>query len=433
MGTIAFELLIIIVLVVANGVLAMAEMSIVSARKARLQQRANEGDSGAAAALDLANEPEDLLSTIQIGITLIGVLAGAFGGATLAGELSSALNRIPVLVPYSEAMSVAIVVVAITYLTLVIGELAPKQIALYNAEQVASRIAQPMTWSSRVLAPVARLLSLSAQGVLRLLRVKPGSEPPVTEEEIKILLDQGREAGVFEPLEEEMVDHVFRLGDRKVSALLTPRTEVVWIDVDDAEEEIRNKIMESGFSRFPVAKASLDNVLGVALAKDLLAQTLAGEAIGVEETLRPVPFVPENMPALDVLERFKAAQAKIALVLDEYGGIQGLVTTDDVLDAIVGDIPDLGEAAVAEVLQREDGSWLVDGYLPLDEFRELFEVEGLPISGIDTVGGLAMALLGRIPSAGDKFRWQGLAFEVMDMDGLRVDKVLVKPSAFPSP
>jgi putative hemolysin len=319
------------------------------------------------------------------------------------------------------------VVVAITYLSLVIGELAPKQIALYDAERIASRIARPIGWLSRVLAPVARLLSLSANAVVQVLRIRPTSDLPVTEEEIKIMLEQGTEAGVFEPLEEEMVDRVFRLGDRKVSALLTPRTEVVWIDVDDTEEEIRQKITDSGYSRFPVAKADLDNVLGVVLAKDLLARTLAGQPVGVKANLRSVPFVPENTPALTVLERFKTDRVKIALVLDEYGGLQGLVTTDDVLDAIVGDIPGLGEIAGAEALRRDDGSWLLDGHLPLDEFEDIFEVKDSPVSGVDTVGGLVMALLGRIPSAGDQFEWQGLRFEIMDMDGRRVDKVLVTP------
>lgn len=427
MAAVASEILIIILLILANGVLAMAEMAIVSARKARLQWRADEGDAGACAALDLANDPYDFMSTVQIGITLIGVLAGAFGGATIARELAAGLDRIPILAPYSDALSVAIVVVAITYLSLVIGELAPKRFALSNAEQIASRIARPMQRLSGILSPVSHLLSLSAGAVLRILGRQPASEPPVTEEEIKILLEKGTESGIFEPLEEEMVEHVFRLGERKASTLLTPRTEVVWIDVQDSEEEIHRKLTTSGHSRFPVAEGELDNVLGMVLAKDLLAQSLAGQPIDLRAILRSAPYVPESMPAFDLLERFKVARAKIALVLDEYSGIQGLVTTDDILDAIVGDIPGLGEISEAEAFQRDDGSWLLDGHLPLDEFAELFEIADLPVKGIETLGGLVMMLLGRIPSNGDRFEWARLRFEVLDMDGRRVDKVLVIP------
>lgn len=425
MAAVASEILIITLLILANGVLAMAEMAVISARKTRLQQRAEEGDAGACTALDLAEEPGDFLSTIQVGITLVGILAGAFGGATVARELASGLDRIPVLAPYSQALSVGMVVIAITYFSLVLGELAPKRFALGNAEQIASRVARPMQRLSRILSPVVRFLGFSADVVLRLLRVQPSLEPPVTEEEIKILLEEGAEAGVFEPLEEEMVEQVFRLGDRKVSALLTPRTKVVWIDMHESQEEIQDKIVSSGYSRFPVARENLDHVVGVVLTKDLLAQLLASQPIDLKAIIRPVPYVPESMPALDVLERFKAAHTKIALVLDEYGGIEGLVTTDDILDAIVGDLPELGELSDAEVVQRSDGSWLLDGHMPIDEFGDLFALTDLSGQKVETLGGLVMARLARIPSPGDQFEWKELHFEVMDMDGRRVDKVLV--------
>lgn len=425
MGPVALEILILFLLILANGVFAMAEMAIVSSRKARLQQRADEGDTGACAALALAETPGDFLSTVQIGITLIGVLAGAFGGATLASELASALAQVSLLAPYAEAIGVGLVVLAITYLSLVVGELAPKRLALYNAEQIASRIAQPMRGLSRLAMPLVRLLSFSTQFLLRVLGVRPSDEPPVTEEEVKIMIEQGARTGVFEPIEEEMVEHVFRLGDRKVSALLTPRTEIVWIDVDDELDEIQRKVITSGHSRFPVARGSLDEVQGLVLAKDLLAQTLEGKAFDLQSVLRPAPFVPETAPALDVLDHFRQGHSKIALVLDEYGGLQGLVTTADILVAIVGDLPGLGEAGEGEAVQREDGSWLLDGLLPLDEFEEIFGVSDLPASGTDTVGGLAMTLLGRIPTTGDRFEWHTLQFEIVDMDGRRVDKVLV--------
>ncbi len=421
------EILVILLLMIANGVFAMSEIAVVSARKARLRQRADEGDAAAAAALELAEAPSDFLSTVQIGITLIGVLAGAFGGATLAEELEAALAEVPVIGPYAEAIGVGLVVLAITYLSLVIGELAPKRYALYNAERLASRIAAPMRALSRLASPLVRLLSFSTQGLLRILGVHPEETPPVTEEEIRIMIEQGARTGVFEPLEEEMVEHVFRLGNRKVSALITPRTEVVWLDLDASPDEIEAKITGSGHSRFPVARGSLDDVLGVVLAKDLLAQTMAGEPLDLEQAVQPAPFVPEGVPALDMLQQLKEARSKIALVLDEYGGLEGLVTTDDILVALVGDIPELGEVSEPEAFRREDGSWLLDGLLPLDEFEEIFGLRDVPAEGTETVGGLVMTLLGRIPSAGDQVTCCGLNFEVMDMDGRRVDKVLVVP------
>jgi putative hemolysin len=426
MAAIAFEVVFILLLLIANGLFAMSELAIVSARKARLQRRAGEGDTGACAALKLAEEPGNLLSTVQIGITLIGVMAGAFGGATIAEEMVAGLSRLPFLAPYSEALSVGLVVVVITYLTLVVGELAPKRLALNNPERVASLVARPMQALARIAAPLVRLLNLSTDLVLRLLGVRPAADPPVTEEEIRLMLEQGTEVGIFEPIEEEMVEHVFRLGDRKLSAMLTPRTEIVWIDVDEPADQIRAKLLTSGHSRFPVAQGGLDDVRGVVLAKDLLAQTLEGKPLDPQAVLRPVPFVPETMPALDVLEHFRQGHSKIALVLDEYGGLQGLVTTDDVLVAIVGDLPGLGEAGERETYQREDGSWLLGGLLPLDEFGELFGLKDLPVGGTETLGGLVMTLLGRIPTAGDRLEWQGLHLEIVDMDGRRVDKVLAK-------
>jgi putative hemolysin len=339
--------------------------------------------------------------------------------------LASVLNRTSLLAPYSQAIAVGIVVLTITYLSLVIGELAPKRYALGNPERVAAKVARPMRALSRVTLPLVRLLSLSTGALLRVLGMHPSTDPPVTEEEIKIMLEEGTRVGVFEPIEEEMVEHVFRLGDRRVGALLTPRTEIIWIDVDDSEEEMQRKITTSGRSRFPVAKGSLDEVLGVVLAKDLLSQTLDDQPIDLQAVLRPVPFVPETMPALNVLEHFRQGRSKIALVLDEYGGLQGLVTTADILVAIIGDLPGLGDEDEGEAFRREDGSWLIDGLLPLDEFGEIFDVEDLPAAGTETVGGLVMTLLGRIPVTGDRFEWGGLLFEIVDMDGRRVDKVLV--------
>lgn len=433
--SVAFEIVAILFLVVLNGFFALAEMAVVSSRKARLQQRAAEGDAGAAAALQLAEDPDDFLSTVQIGITLVGVLAGAFGGATLASEISPLLSQVSFLAPYAETISVGLVVLVITYLSLVLGELAPKRLALNNSERFAARIAPVMGRLARVVSPLAHFLSLSADGVLRILGVRVGSAPPVTRQEIVIMVEEGAGVGVFEPLEEEMVDHIFRLAERKVSALLTPRTEIVWMEPGDSQQEIQQRIASSGHSRFPVARDSLDQVLGVVLAKDLLCQSLTGEAIDLESALRPVPFVPETISALELLKLFEEQQTQIAMVLDEYGGLQGLVTSADLLLAIVGEATDLRGVEEAGSVQRADGSWLLDGLLPLDEFQDLFELEEQEVAGMETLGGLVMTLLGHVPSTGETVEWSGLRLEVMDMDGHRVDKVLVSrlPGQSPGP
>jgi len=423
----AIEILFLLLLILLNGVFAMAEIAIVSARKARLQQAAEEGDAGAQAALELANAPGRFLSTVQIGITLVGIFAGAFGGATLAEQLAAGLEKSPLLRPYSDLLSVGLVVLAITYLTLVLGELAPKRIGLANAERVAAGMARPMRQLSKIASPLVRLLTWSTETVLRLLRIRPSDERPVTEEEIRILIQQGTQTGVFAPIEKMMVEHVFRLGDQKISALFTPRTEMIWLDIDEPAEVLQRKI-KAGFSRFPVARGSLDEVLGWVLTKDLLAQSISGQDLDLASVVRPPMFVPESLPALVVLEWFKETRNKAAFVVDEYGGLQGMVTVYDILEAVVGDLPDADEPA--EVVQREDGSWLLDGRLPIAEFMDLFGIKELPggeRSHYQTLGGMVMTFLRRVPTAGDLFEWNGLRFEVMDMDGRRVDKMLLTP------
>jgi putative hemolysin len=431
MPSVAFELLILLLLLIANAVFAMSEIAIVSARKARLQQWANEGDTKARVALELANAPNQFLATIQVGITLVGILAGAFGSATLAKELAVALNGLPLLAPYSQAISFGVVVISITYLSLIVGELAPKRLALNSPERIASAIASPMRGLSRLAHPAVRLLSISTDAVLRLIGIQPSAEPPVTEEEIRVLIEQGTQAGMFEEAEQEMVERVFRLGDRRVSAVMTPRTEIVWLDRNASSEEIRRTIAESVHSRFVIAQGGLDNILGVVHAKDLLARSLGIQAIDLMASLQQPLFVPESMRALALLELFKQSGTHIALAMDEYGGIQGLVTPSDILEAIVGDLPLPGERAEPQVVQREDGSWLLDGMLSVDEFKELLHLSHLP--GEDqglyqTVAGFVIMQLGRIPQAADAFEWEGLRFEVMDMDGNRIDKVLVMPA-----
>lgn len=422
------ELVVIFLLIVANGIFALAEMAVVSARKVRLRQRAEGGDKKAQTALELARSPGRFLSTIQVGISLIGALTGAIGGATIADELAALVRNVPLLAPYSKTIGVGIVVLGITYTTLVIGELFPKQIALSNANQVASFVARPMVFLSKVTAPIVAVLNFSTKLLMELFRVKPSSEPPVTEDEVRIMIRQGTQVGIFEPIEEEMVGQVFRLSDQRASALITPRSEIVWLDLHDGPETVHRRMMDSNYSRFPVADGSLDEIKGVVEAKDLLIQTLAHESMDLESVLQPALFVPESIPVFEVLDRFKQTRSQFALVIDEYGILQGLVTVNDVLEAIVGDIPDEDEHLDLEIVERDDGSWLIDGMIPIEDFCDLFDIE-IPerqASAYQTLGGFVMMVLGHIPSAGESFEWHGLSLEVIDMDGLRVDKVLVE-------
>jgi putative hemolysin len=430
MESLSAQILIILALIVANGLCAMAEIAIVSARKARLQQRAEEGDEGARIALELANSPSRFLPTIQIGITLVGILAGAFGGATIADKLAPELNRISWIAPHGGAVSLVLVVLAITFLSLIIGELVPKQIALQHAESISAALAPAMRALAWVASPLVQLLSLSTHLVLRLFGIKPSAETSITEEEVKIMIEQGTQEGVFEPTEQEMVERVFRLGDRTVNALMTPRPDVVWLDLNDPPEETQRKITSNSHTHYPVSEDQIDTIIGMVNSKDLLSQNLSCRPIDLRSVLRPAMFIPESMSALALLERFKKKRTHVALVIDEHGGFQGLITTSDVLEAIVGDIPTPGEAEEADIIRREDGSWLVDGKVLADELKELLQRDDLPFEEenlYQTLGGLMMAFLDRIPRSGDHFDWSGFRFEVVDMDGHRVDKVLIKP------
>ncbi len=425
-----FEILIILVLIIANGVFSMSEMAIVSARKVRLQQLANQGDAKAKAALKLAESPNQFFSTIQIGITLIGILTGAFGGATIAEKLAVYVKLIPFLAAYSQPVSFGLVVLIITYLSLIVGELVPKRLALNNPEAIAAFVAIPMRALAALASPAVYLLSASTEMVLRVLGITPSTEPQVTEEEIKILIEQGTEAGTFEEAEQDMVERVFRLGDRPVSAFMTPRPDIVWLDLEDSPEENREKMVDSAYSRYPVCQEGLDNVLGVIPVTDLLARSFKGEPLDLTVGLRQPVFVPESTRGLKVLELFKQTITHMALVVDEYGVIQGLVTLNDIMSEIVGDVPADPGQDQPQAVQREDGSWLLDGMLPVEEFLEIFDMEEWQPDergSYQTLGGFVITHLGRIPAAADHFEWQGMRFEVMDMDGNRVDKVLVIP------
>jgi putative hemolysin len=423
------EILILVLLILTNGLFSLAEMAVVSARRVRLQQRAEDGSKGARAALNLATHPTRFLSTVQTGITLIGILSGAFGGATIAEWLAAYFAQYSALQPYSEAIGVGIVVTVVTYFSLVIGELVPKRLALNNAEAIAASVAPLMEFFAKIARPVVSLLSFSTEILVRLLRIKPTSEPAITEEEVKILIEQGRQTGIFEDVEQEIVERVFRLSDRTVNSMMTHRSEIVWLDVEDPLEQNIKMIVASGHSNYVVCEGDLDQVLGILKVKDLLSEYAGGHAVSIETGLQMPPFVPEGMNALEVVERLRQVKSPLALVVDEYGTIAGMVTLTDVLEAIVGDIPGLDDEGEAEATQREDGSWLLDGMMSVDELQLLLDLDELPEEEMnyDTVGGLFMAQLGRIPVVGDKFQWHNLHFEVMDMDGHRVDKVLIMP------
>jgi len=433
MAYITLEWVIILLLILANGVFAMSETAVVSARKARLKERADRGDRKAAAALQLARFPDAFLSTVQIGITLVGVLAGAFGGATVAEKIAELLQPYPRVAPYGEAVGVGAVVLAITYFSLILGELVPKRIALNSPERIASAVALPMKALARLASPVVHLLTLSTSFVLRLLRVRPSAEPPVTEEEIKVLMAQGAESGAFEPAELDIVGRVLRLADRHVASVMTPRNQLIWIDLDAEPEDRRRLVRDSGRSQFPVARGSLDAVQGILRIKDWLRaeDTAPGDD---PAQLLPALFVPETKDALDLLDQFQKSRQHLAIVLDEHGGTAGIVTLHDILEAIVGELPPGDEESEPLLVKRDDGSWLVDGSLPMPEFKDAFRLQELPEeadSHFHTVGGLVMSALRRIPRTGDAFESSGLRLEVVDMDGRRVDKVLVTPVTSP--
>jgi len=428
MTEIGGEIVIIFLLIVANGIFAMSEMAVVTARKSRLQEWAHKGNARARIALELASPPNRFLSAVQIGITLMGILAGAYGGTTLAERMAEYFRTIPGFEPYSRTLGFSVVVIVITYFSLVIGELVPKRLALRHPESIAAFMAGPMRFVSNVSAPMVQLLSLSTDGVFKLLGRHQVQEPPVTEEEIKTLVHKGTEAGVFEESEQDLVEAVFSLGDRSARSLMTPQSQIVWLDLDDPVDAIVAKVVESRYSRFPVSSGNLDQVSGVIHAKDLLAQPVIGKAVEIKALMQEPLFVPRSVSALHVLELFKQTGKHIAFVVNEYGGIEGLLTHHDILEAIAGEIAIGEKHAEPKAVQRQDGSWLLDGMLAVEEFKEIFNLEELPGEKKDayqTLGGFLFTQFGRVPAVSDGFVWNKLRFEIVDMDGKRIDKVLV--------
>lgn len=423
------EIIIILALILINGLLSMSEAALVASRKARLQQKANEGNKASALAIQLLEDPNIFLSAVQIGITLIGVLTGAVGGATLTAALSASLQNIPYIGEYSQSLALSIVVISITILTIWLGELVPKRLGINSPERIAQIVAGPMLLISKIFSPFISLMSNATNFILRLLGVNPSTEPPITEEELQMLIDQGTQAGVFEESEQDMVEGVFSLGDQRVYSLMTPRTEIVWLDVSDTTEEILEKIGNCPYSRFPVRQDSLESIVGIVKSRDLLVTTLSKKEINLKELAKPAIFIPETMLASRALEILKEKNTEVLLVVDEFGGVQGLLTINDILEEIVGEM----EGEEPQATQRQDGSWLLDGMLEVDEFKDIFNLNELPHEDeYETLSGFVMTSLGRLPQTSDHFEWNNLRFEVVDMDGRRVDKVLVTSKPKPA-
>ncbi|MCI0535676.1 MAG: hemolysin family protein [Verrucomicrobiales bacterium] len=430
MSAIAFELAVIFLLLVANGVFSMAEIAVVSARKARLRQLAEGGDSAARMALELAESPTTFLATVQIGITLMGVLTAAFTGATMAEKLAEPMKQAAWLAPYADKVSFALVVTALTYFTLIIGELVPKRLGLGNPEGVARALAGPMRKLSALAAPLVSLLSLSTDTLLRIFRFKPAQEGAVTEEEVKLLVKEGMRAGVFHPSEPAMVESVMALDRIPVRDLMTPRAKIIWINVRDPHEAIWHKIVVSGHTIFPVYEENRDHVVGVVSVKSIYANLAGGTAVKVKDLMTPALVIPASMSASSLLEKFKQTGKHVALVADEFGGIVGLVSLHDIMEVIIGEMPSTDERARPRAVRRDDGSWLVDGMLDADEFERSvpgFKLHPSADRDYQTFAGFIVKHLGHVPQEGEAFQLHGFHVEVIDMDSHRVDKVLLMP------
>lgn len=422
------ELLIILLLVLLNGVFSMSEIALVSSRKSRLEAAAKNGDASAKAALHLASSPNRFLSTVQIGITLIGLLTGMYSGDNITSNLEKFIAGIPLLNPYSHSLAVGTVLVIITYLSLVLGELVPKRVGMANPEAISRFMARPMNLLSKVTAPFIALLSFSSDLIIKILNIKP-SENSVTEEEIKSLIQEGTSGGVFEEIEQEIVHNVFQLGDRKVTSLMTNRQEIVWLDLEDSVEENKAKIFESRHSIYPVCSDTVDNVVGLVYVKDLIATDIEAQLANLNAIVKDPVYLPESNRAYQALEKFKEQRVYFGIIVDEYGGLLGALTMHDIMDALVGDISeDIEEAS--EIVKREDGSYLIDAQLPFDDFLQYFNInmpdaERRELVGFNTLGGFVLHILENIPKTGEKFKWKYFEFEVLDMDRSRIDKLLL--------
>jgi putative hemolysin len=418
---------IILVLILLNGLFSMSESAMESARKARLEFLANKGDEKAKTALKLANNPDRFLSTVQIGITLISILIGIYSGATWRMELIDIVAQIQPLAPYSHGIATAIIVLVITYFTIVLGELVPKRLGVARPEAISRQVAAPMLWLSRITSPFIWLLTISTNLLVSLFKLQP-SDNNVTEEEIKAMINEGTSSGAIEETEQEIIERVFHLGDRNITSLMTHRTDIMWLDMTDQKEVLRDKILDSVHSVYPVCDGQIDKILGIVSIKDLYLAA-ASNNYTLEPIIKKPLFIPENNSAYQVLEKFKETQSHAAFIVDEYGTFLGMITLNDILEAIVGDMPETGQDDDYEVVKREDGSYLVDGQIPFYDFLSLFDREDWMAEfeqEFDTMAGFILHHQEHIPKIGEKFEWRGFTFEIVDMDAHRIDKVLVE-------
>ncbi len=417
-------------LIVVNALFAMSEMALTASRKARLQVMVETGDAGAMAAMELHDDPTKFLSTVQIGITSIGVLNGIVGDAAFSAPFALWLERtFAIHDKAAEITATAMVVVVITFLTIIFGELVPKRLGQMYPESVARLVAQPMNWLSMAARPFVMLLSFCTEGTLRLMGIRGGPNRAVTEEEIAASLEEGLDAGVIEAQEHQMVRNVFRLDDRQVGSMMIPRAEIVWLEATAPAETVLKVIAADEHSRYPVCRSGLDDVVGVVSAQSLLQQAIGGAGLNITERLQPAVFVPETLSGMELLDQFRASSAQLVFVVDEYGEVQGMITVRDVLEAITGEFTTPSDDAWA--VRRDDGSWLFDGLIPVPELKDRLDLKDLPEEGrgrYNTLAGMIMLLLGRLPHTTDSVEWEGWRFEVVDLDGKRVDKVLASLS-----
>lgn len=436
LGGYPMDLALLLFLILLNGVFAMSEIAVVSARKARLQRLADDGSPGAHSALALHNEPSNFLSTIQVGITSVGILSGAIGEAALADPLAAWLVQVPLLEPYARTLALTAVVIGLTYFSVVVGELVPKRLGLLAPEAIASLVARPMNTLASAARPLVWLLSSSSALILRIMGARRKDEPPVTDDEINVLMEQGAEAGIFHESEQEIVSNVLRLDDLRVGAIMTHRSDMFVLDLAEPEAEVRRQLADCPFERIVVCRDGLDHVAGILRTADLLPTALTGARLDIEACLSQPLYVPESVTTTQLMENFRRARTHLALIVDEYGEIEGLVTLTDVLTAIVGDVPSSDTAEEQDMVQREDGSWLVDGGIAVERLKSALDIDadlpGEEENAYNTLGGFVMHMLERMPAVADYFEWQDWRFEVVDMDRNRVDKVLVARLAAPA-
>jgi putative hemolysin len=420
-------ILILLGLIVVNGLFVMSEIALVSARKPRLETMAGKGDNKAESALRLSNNPEVFLSAAQIGITLIAILTGVYSGEKFGKELAPSIAKIQSLAPYAETIATTIVVILVTFLSIVFGELIPKRIGLLNAERIAKVVAGPMRAFALFTHPIVWLLNKTSNLIFKIFNIRKTKDETVTEEEIKAIINEGTESGSIEEEEKELIERIFHLGDRNITSLMTHRSDIIWFDLTDNEEKIREKIVQEPHSVYPICDGNIDNIKGIVSIKDLY---IIDDFTLFKDVVQPALFVPENNTAYQVMEKFKETKSHSCFIVDEYGSLQGMITLNDIMEAIVGDIPTTGLDDY-EIVQREDGSFLIDAQIPFYDFLSRFDKADWASDeeySFDTLAGCILHELERIPQTGDKLKWRGFDIEVIDMDGHRIDKVLVKPS-----